>query len=133
MAHFAEVDESGTVQRVLVVSDDDAPDEIAGQAFLAGLYGGDTTWVQTSYNGNMRKQYAGVGCKYDPVADVFVSPSPFPSWVLDANHDWQPPVPMPEGDWTWDEATLAWVDVALPQPVEDQLMEDILIDLLENP
>jgi hypothetical protein len=71
--------------------------------------------VRTSYNNNIRKQYAGIGFTYDEVADVFVAPQPFPSWSLDLNHDWQAPEPKPEGDYTWDESTLAWVEL-LPPP-----------------
>lgn len=56
-----------------------------------------------------RKQLANVGFTYDPDADVFVAPQPYPSWTLDGNHDWQPPVPKPEGIWTWNETELNWV------------------------
>jgi hypothetical protein len=73
------------------------------------LLGG--TWVQTSYNHNIRKQYAGIGFTYDADADVFVAPQPFPSWSLDSNHDWQPPTPKPEGNFVWDEQTTSWIEV----------------------
>ena len=67
---------------------------------------------RTSYNSNIRKQYAGIGFTYDAVNDVFVAPQPFPSWSLDANHDWQPPTPRPEGlNWYWDEDSLSWTKV----------------------
>jgi len=91
MAHFAKV-ENGIVQQVIVVSNDDAPTEVDGKAFIASL-GLAGEWVQTSYNHNIRKQYAGIGYTYDADADVFVAPQPFPSWTLDGNHDWQPPTP----------------------------------------
>ena len=108
MAHWAEIDENNVVLRVTVGSNDE-PDE--GYGWLIENLGG--RWVQTSYNHNFRKQFAGIGFTYDEDADVFVAPQPFPSWVLDENHDWQPPVPMPdEGDWYWDEDTLAWIEVA---------------------
>lgn len=110
MAHWAELDENNIVLRVTVGSNDD-PDE--GYGWLIENLGG--RWVQTSYNHNFRKQYAGIGYTYDEQADVFVAPQPFPSWSLDGNHDWQPPVPMPEdGYWQWDEGSLSWVEV----PVE---------------
>lgn len=110
MAHFAKMD-GNTVERVEVVSNDIATNEDAGVAFLRSLYGEQTEWKQCSYNGNMRKQYPGQGFTYDAVPDVFVAPQPFPSWTLDANHDWQPPTPMPEGEgWRWDETTLSWVE-----------------------
>ena len=119
MAYFALLDEFGTVVQVIAVSNDDAPDpatansEPLGQAFIAGSLGLPGDWRQTSYNGNFRKQYCGPGFTYDADADVFIAPKPYPSWTLDANHDWQPPTPMPtEGEWSWDEATLAWVEVA---------------------
>lgn len=117
-AYFAQLDAIGTVMQVIAVSNDDAPDptpahsEPLGQAFIASL-GLPGEWRQTSYNGNFRKQYCGPGYRYDADADVFIAPQPFPSWALDANHDWQPPTPPPtEGDWYWDEGTLAWVEMA---------------------
>jgi hypothetical protein len=81
MAHFAELDSNNVVLRVLVVSNDDITDEngqeqeALGVAFLQGLFGADTHWVQTSYNGNIRGKYAGIGDSYDPNADVFVAPA----------------------------------------------------------
>lgn len=106
MAHFAQVDESNTVVQVLVVPDEQ---EHRGQEYLASdlMLGG--TWLQTSYNNRIRKQYAGIGYTYDPAADVFVAPQPYPSWSLDSNHDWQPPVPMPtDGMYYWDEEGQQW-------------------------
>ena len=118
MANFAHISASGTVTSTIVVSNNDAPDpaptesEPLGQAFIASL-GLPGEWRQTSYNGSIRKQYAGIGYRYDADADVFIAPQPFPSWTLDADHDWQPPTPMPleGGPWTWDEDTLSWVEV----------------------
>ena len=107
MAHFAEIDSDGIVKQVLVVPDQQ---EHRGQEFLANDLGLGGTWIQTSYNHRIRKQYAGIGYKYDAEADVFVAPQPFPSWVLDENHDWQAPVPKPEGDlmYVWNEENLDW-------------------------
>jgi hypothetical protein len=70
--------------------------------------------VQTSYNHNIRKQYAGVGFTYDADADVFIAPQPYPSWTLDTDHDWQPPTPMPIDDtmYVWNEDDQEWVDLA---------------------
>jgi len=118
MAYMAQLDENNVVTRVLSVSNNDCPDpapanEAQGAAFLEGLgLGGN--WKQTSYNANFRKQYAGIGYRYDAVGDVFVALSPFPSWSLDANYDWQPPTPEPEDDqfYYWDEETLTWKVVA---------------------
>jgi hypothetical protein len=117
MAHFAEINEENIVQRVIVVSNDDCKDqfgnesEVVGALFCHNLLGG--RWVQTSYNGNIRKQYAGTGYKYDQEADVFISPQPYLSWELDENHDWQPPVARPEGEgfYIWDEDTQIWIEI----------------------
>jgi hypothetical protein len=66
---------------------------------------------RTSYNGNIRKQYAGVGFTYDAVNDVFIAPQPYPSWSLDENFDWQAPTPMPtESDWYWSEENGEWLE-----------------------
>lgn len=109
MSHWAEIDENNIVIRVLVGDNDDpAGDE--GYSWLIQNLGG--TWIQTSYNNRIRKQYAGIGFSYDPIGDVFIAPQPFPSWTLDKNHDWQPPKPMPaEGLWIWDEDAQEWVNV----------------------
>lgn len=119
MAYFAQIDEDGTVLQVISVSNADAPDpapehsEPLGQSFIASL-GLDGEWRQTSYNATFRKAYAGPSYRYDADADVFIEPQPFPSWTLDANHDWQPPTPMPNdgGRYLWDEMSLSWI--ALP-------------------
>ena len=114
MAHFAQINEDGTVARVIVVSSNELLDngqesEAKGVAFCRSLLGG--TWIQTSYNNRIRKQFAGIGYRYDANADVFISPQPFPSWTLNANNDWQAPTPMPEGPHYWDEQSLSWVEI----------------------
>jgi hypothetical protein len=118
MAHFVKLDENNIIIDGVVVNNaalDPENEEASGIAFLNNLYGIEENWKQTSYNNNIRKQYAGIGYTYDPVADVFIEPQPYPSWSLDENYDWQPPTPMPtEGRWYWDEATLSWVEVELP-------------------
>ncbi len=99
MSHFAEIDKDGVVKRVIV----------AEQDFInSGAVGDTWNWVQTSYNNNFRKQFAGVGHKWDKVNEVFVKPPPYPSWTLDSNHDWQPPTPRPDGRYVWNEATQEW-------------------------
>jgi hypothetical protein len=113
MAHFAEIS-NDIVTRVLVVHNnellvDGVEVEQKGIDFLNNLLGG--TWVQTSYNNRIRKQYAGTGYTYDSVADVFIVPQPYASWTLDSNHDWQPPTPKPEGSFIWDEESLSWLPV----------------------
>jgi hypothetical protein len=114
MAHFAKLDDNNIVLEVNVVANaalDSNNEEASGIAFLTEWSGGYSNWKQTSYNGNIRKQYAGRGYRYDPVADVFIAPKPYPSWSLDADHNWQPPTPRPIGVASyWDEATLSWVE-----------------------
>lgn len=113
MAHFSRI-ENGTVTQVIVVHNnellvDGVEVESKGVEFCQSLFGGH--WVQTSYNGNIRKQYAGVGYTYDETDDVFITPQPYPTWVLDENHDWQAPVPYPnDGEsYVWDEDIEDWV------------------------
>jgi hypothetical protein len=122
MAHFAKLDENNVVTQVIVVSNRDTSDangvekEHIGAAFCERLLGG--TWKQTSYNGNMRKRYAGIGFSYNAELDAFIIPKPYASWVLNnTTADWEAPVTMPvvEGKtYTWDEPTLAWVEVEVP-------------------
>jgi len=111
MSHFAEIDNNNKVLRVLVGDNNDpAGDE--GYQWLIDNLGG--TWIQTSYNNNIRKQYAGIGYTYDADNDVFIAPQPYPSWSLDENFDWQPPTPRPEeGLWYWDEDSLSWLEQSL--------------------
>ena len=108
MAHFAEIDENNIVKRVLVV---DNSLEHRGEDFLANELGLGGRWIQTSYNNNFRKQYAGIGFKYDEVNDIFIAPQPFPSWNLDENFNWQPPIPQPQTMSKWDEETLSWINL----------------------
>jgi hypothetical protein len=113
MAHFAEIFNE-VVQRVVVVHNnellvDGVETESKGAEFCHNLFGG--TWIQSSYNNNMRKQHAGIGYTYDANADVFVRPQPFNSWTLDSNHDWQAPTPKPDGDYEWNEEELEWVAI----------------------
>jgi hypothetical protein len=115
MAHFAELDGNNVVKRVIVVADKDTADENGnevesiGAEFCRNLLGGN--WKQTSYNANFRKNYAGIGYAYRADIDAFVAPQPYKSWVLDANAQWQAPVPMPQDGqmYAWDEATESWV------------------------
>ena len=104
MSHFAEINSDNIVQRVIV----------AEQNFInSGLVGDSFNWVQTSYNGNFRKNYAGKGYTYDKVRDAFIAPQPYPSWTLvEATCQWESPTPMPTDDkmYTWDEETTNWVE-----------------------
>ena len=108
MAHYAYLDENNIVVVVTVGKDEtELIDGLDTETYYA--QGTSYTVKRTSYNNNIRKQYAGIGFTYDPVADVFISPQPFPSWVLDANHDWQAPIEKPEGFYAWDESLGDWV------------------------
>jgi len=119
MAHFAELDANNVVLRVIVVGNADTSDasgvekEHIGAAFCEKLFGG--TWKKTSYNGNIRKRYAGVGYTYNADLDAFVAPKPYASWVLNnTTADWEAPVAMPteEGKrYAWNEETGAWDEV----------------------
>jgi hypothetical protein len=106
MAHFAEIDENNLVIRVLV-TDNDAPNE--GYDWLVENLGG--TWIKTSYNGKIRKNFAGIGFTYNEELDSFVAPQPFPSWKLDKrNSQWKAPVAYPTDGFTyfWNEEGLTW-------------------------
>ena len=121
MAHFAELDETNTITRVIVVSDEDTSDadgvevEAIGAQFCTDLLGG--TWIQTSYNNNLRTRFAGIDFTYDEDLEAFIRPQPFPSWMLnDATTEWEPPVPYVDG-YRWDEASLSWVQPESPFPL----------------
>ncbi len=108
MAYYAFLDENNVVTEVITGIDETELIEGLDTETWYGNFRGQVC-KRTSYNNNIRKQYAGKGFSYDPIADVFVAPQPYPSWSLDANHDWQPPTPKPEeGFWSWNEETLSW-------------------------
>jgi hypothetical protein len=118
MAHFAQLDESNVVTQVIVVHSNELLDngvesEAKGIAFCQSLFGANTRWVQTSYNGKIRGVYAGVGYTYNADIDAFAPPKPYPSWVLNENAQWQAPVPMPDDGkmYTWDESAQVWIEV----------------------
>lgn len=124
MAHFAEVNSYGLVLRVVVIDNNDVNanggDQSAGAEEAVKKIVPFTTgsrWVQTSYNNNFRKQYAGIGYTFDSTKNKFIAPQPFASWSLDSNDDWQAPVAYPTvttyGDnvrymISWDEAGQRW-------------------------
>lgn len=122
MAHYALIDENNIVRQVITgVDENEIQTDLDGSTvggsseawedfysslpWFAGL-----TCKRTSYNGKIRKRYAGIGYKYDDVADVFIAPQPYPSWSLDSNHDWQPPIPYPNDGliYDWNEADEDW-------------------------
>ena len=127
MAHFAELNSTNEVLRIVVISNDDVEangGELSTEAetFVASIVPhstGGNAWKQTSYNNNFRKQYAGIGYTYDAGKNKFIALQPFPSWSLDSNDDWQAPVTYPtitEIDSTpveinWDEDNQKWLGV----------------------
>jgi hypothetical protein len=119
MAHFAKLDENNIVLEVNVVDNVQLLDasgierEELGIKFLTNWSGGYANWKQTSYNGNIRKNYAGIGYTYDTGRDAFIPPQPYSSWILnETTCRWEPPVPYPTDDkyYAWDEATTSWVE-----------------------
>ena len=105
MSHWAEIDENNIVLRVLVGNNSE-PDE--GEAFMNSLGG---TWVKTSYNGTIRKNFAGIGMSYDVERDAFIAPKPFDSWILNEETcQWEAPVAYPTDGimYVWDEETTDW-------------------------
>jgi hypothetical protein len=120
MAHFAQLDDNNKVIQVIVVHNnelllDGVESEIRGIIFCKSLYGEETRWKQTSYNGTIRKNYAGFGYTYDAERDAFIPPKPFNSWVLNETTClWEAPIPYPtDGErYYWDEETTSWTVIA---------------------
>jgi hypothetical protein len=111
MAHFAKLGVGNIVEQVIVVSNDIATNEQAGVDFINKLYNTRDVWKQTSYNNNIRKNFAGIGYQYDQTRDAFIAPKPFNSWIL--NEDtckWESPIPYPQDnkEYKWNEQTLSW-------------------------
>jgi hypothetical protein len=125
MAHFAKLDENNIVLAVHVVNNDvitidGVESEQAGIDFLTDLHG-HTLWKQTSYNGTIRKNYAGVGYIYDEGRDAFYAPQPWASWTLNENTcQWESPVPYPTVDpenpkrYGWFEPNQEWIEITGP-------------------
>jgi hypothetical protein len=111
MAHYAFLDENNIVTEVIVGIDETEFIEGLDPETWYGNFRGQTC-KRTSYNNNIRKQFAGIGDIYDEIADVFIKRQLFASWILDENFDWQPPTPMPvTGNWYWDEQNLQWQEL----------------------
>jgi hypothetical protein len=109
MAHYAFIT-NGIVTEVIAGIDETELIEGLDTETWYGNFRGQTC-KRTSYNGKIRKQYAGIGYSYDPVNDVFIAAQPYPSWALDDDFNWQPPTPMPtEGKWYWNETEQVWID-----------------------
>ena len=121
MAHFAKIGKGSKVEEVLVVSNDVATTEQAGVDFLNNLYGTNDIWKQTSYNTRggvhltdgtpFRKNFAGVGFKYDQTRDAFIEPKPYNSWILnETTCQWEAPVVKPDDGqrYNWNEENQTW-------------------------
>lgn len=116
MAHFAELDNQNNVIRVIVVNNSDITDsegnesESIGKNFCTKLLGGN--WIQTSYNGSFRKNFAGKGWKYDKIRDAFIPPKVYDSWSLNEQTClWEAPTQKPEGNYIWDEISQSWLQI----------------------
>jgi hypothetical protein len=111
MASFAEINNENIVLRVLVVPDEQ---EHRGQEYLADDLGLGGTWIQTSYNGNIRKNFAGISYTYDEERDAFIAPKPFTKWVLnEETFQWEAPVPCPsnENKYWWNDNQGEWEEL----------------------
>jgi hypothetical protein len=123
MAHFAQVDKDWIVQQVVVVNNSILLNEQGiecdwlGEQFCQSLYGASTKWIQTSYNGNRYKNFAGIGYTFDPQRNAFIPPKPYRSWILNEEScQWEPPLPRPSGEglYAWSEDVGSWI--AIDQP-----------------
>jgi hypothetical protein len=121
MAHFAELDANNIVLRVIVVNNSDILDQYGyeseniGIAFCRSLFGAETIWRQTSYNATFRKNYAGIGYRYDAALNAFIAPQPYPSWSLNTTTcQWDAPKPYPTDGkvYAWNEGLLRWERLA---------------------
>jgi hypothetical protein len=119
MAHYAFLDENNIVTEVIVGIDE--TETIEGLD-IETWYGNfrNQKCVRTSYNGKIRKSFAGIGYSYDPIKDVFISPQPFTSWTLNDNSDWIAPVDYPTDGvvYEWNENLLNWSPVVFPDGYE---------------
>jgi len=120
MAHFAKLDENNIVLEVNVVNnnvlldENNQESEQKGIDFLTSWSGGYSNWKQTSYNGTLRKNYAGIGYTYDVERDAFIPPKPYNSWILnDDTCVWESPVAYPNDGkrYVWDEDNTNWVEI----------------------
>ena len=111
MAHYAFLDKNNVVTEVITGIDETELIEGVDTETWYGNFRGQVC-KRTSYNHNIRKQFASIGYTYDENADLFIAPSPYPFWSLNESFDWQPPTPMPnEGFWRWDEEQLNWIEI----------------------
>lgn len=132
MAHFAELDENDIVIGVLVVENKNIVDETGkeqeqiGIAYLRNLFGQEKRYVQTSYNHNFRKKYAGIGDTYRSDLDMFIEIRPYPSWTLSNIGTWEPPISKPDEikPYSWDEDNQRWFNDPGPQPFPSWIINE---------
>lgn len=132
MAHYALINKDNIVVQVITGVDEnviqtDTDGTVVGgsseaweQFYASQPQFADLICKRTSYNGNIRVNYAGVGYKYDPDFDVFIAPQPYPSWKLNyTSYQWEAPIAKPENvegyKWIWSEINKEWIQVELPQ------------------
>lgn len=142
MAHFARINNDSIVEQVIVVAnpalldDQGVEQEGLGIELCRQLYGEDTNWVQTSYNGTKRKNFAGIGYTYDSVRDAFIPPRPYPSWQLDEYTClWSPPVDPPEDYvvYMWIEAEERVVPMGYKYLWDEELVDWVSNDFVDTP
>jgi hypothetical protein len=116
MAYFAQLNDENIIEQVIAISNDVVPDpapdnEQLGIDYIVNTLGLAGTWLQTSYHGKFRYNYAAVGGTYDANADAFIGPKPYESWIInETNYTWEAPVPRPTepGVYYWNESTQSW-------------------------
>jgi len=111
MAHYAFLNENNIVTEV-IVGKDETDTTHDWEQYYGAIRG--QVCKRTSYNGNYRKNYAGIGCTYDTQRNAFIAPQPYSSWTLDEQTcGWYPPTPMPTDGkrYRWNEPTTSWVAV----------------------
>jgi len=121
MAHYAFLDENNIVTEVITGRDEwEVVEGISDWETYYGNLRGQRC-VRTSYNANIRKNYAGISFRYDDDLDAFIPPQPFPSWILDEETaQWEAPIPYPDGDlmYSWNEDITDWEAIVFEAPVE---------------
>lgn len=128
MAHYAFLDENSIVTEVIkgvdenVTQTDTDGTEVGGSSEAWETFYGNfrgQTCKRTSYNGNIRKNYAGIGYTYDPTRDAFIAPKPYNSWTLnETTCKWEPPTPtpvVPGKMFNWDEDSLSWIEIEIEE------------------
>ena len=128
MAHYAELNENNEVIYVAYMDNEIITDENENEVDQLGIdhlhlhHGADRRWVRTSYGGNFRGKYAGLGDTYIEDLDLFISPQPYPSWTLnETTGQWEAPFPRPDdtNTYSWNEETQSWDLIELPLYIEE--------------